>query len=544
MRNLLTVYGGLVLVAAAAGCEAGPGAAAEPPVLKVTSPVRGLIQDHAGQVTVTGTVAPNAKGDPVDGVLVNAVPATVGADGTFRATIDVAEGATMIQTIARDRNGTTASDTRAVEAGQLRAVGANIPSAVTAAMSADAFAKLSAAAGPIVKAIDLAAMLAPMQPMVNVGSGCDFGQIFVDNVTFSDIKIAMAPVQGGLSLRVEIDDLAVPAHLRYRLACLPTGSSNLGISATKVVVAGTLNVTPNGMAGFTTKLASPDVSLTGFQMLGIPSGVLAFLDVDAAISFIVTKGAELAMNPLMNQALGALAGPQQLDVLGTKLAMQVAPSAITFDPTGAVIAMNMQAMLAGSEASPGFIYTSNGTPTMDPSVGFQLGLADDLANELMAELQALGTLDLTMPVQGGTFDAAQLHMTMPPMISADATDGRMRVVLGDVLATFTRQGTPVGKAAINARIDLKIAPIASGYTVALQLGTPEIHVDTLDDIANTTGVDDQDLATATGIVLGAQIDSISKLLLAIPVPAIAGIQIRNLAIGADHGYVMVSGQLE
>ena len=151
-----------------------------------------------------------------------------------------------------------------------------------------------------------------------------------------------------------------------------------------------------------------------------------------------------------------------------------------------------------------------------------------------------------MPNDTGAFDTAQIHMTLPPMISASASaaDGRLHVVLGDMVATFTRQGTPVAKAAINATVDLKIAPLAGGGSVALQLGTPAIHVDTLDDIANATGLTNEDLAAGVGAGIGAQLDSITKLLVAVPVPAVAGLQFENLAVGADSGYVVLSGQLQ
>jgi len=548
MRNLLSISAGLLLLVTAAACENGPGAPKDPPILKVTSPTRGLLQGHAGQLTVTGTVEPNASGDPVEKVLVNNVEATVQSDGSFTATIDVGEGATLIETVARDRQGATASDTRAVQAGQLRAVGANIPGAITAALSADAFAKISAAAGPVLKGLDMAAMLAPLQPMVDVGSSCNGARAFIDNLKFSDVKIALSPVQGGLTFRAEIDQLDVPAHATYSVLC-GDGSISLRLTADKIVVAGTLNVTPNGMAGFNTRLTNPQVTVTGFHvsvsgLVGtVLDTVLGWLHLDTAIQTIVAKGAELAMNPLMNMALGALGGPQQLDVLGKKLNLQVAPSAIAFSPVGAVLTMNMKVLIAGSESSPGFIYTDNGMPAMDAGHGFQLGLADDLANEMMAEAQALGLIDLTMPASGGTFDATQIHMTLPPMINADASDGEMRLVLGDMMATYTSQGTPVARAAINARIDLKIAPLVNGTSVALQLGTPEIHIDVLDDI-NKTGLPADSLSKATAACLGAQIDALSKLLVAIPLPAVAGLQVNNLSIGADDGYVMLQGQFQ
>jgi hypothetical protein len=549
MRNLPSVSSGLLLLALTAGCDSGPAGAKEPPVLKITTPTRGLLQGHAGQLMVSGTVEPSASGAPIEKVLVNNVQASLGSDGGFSAQIEVGEGATLIETVARDADGTTATDTRAVAAGQLRAVGTSIPGAVTAAMSTDTFAKLSAAAGPILKGLNLGAMLAPLQPMVHWddpnGEDCEFARVFIDDIKFSDIKISLAPVQGGLAFSAEIDKLDVPGHARYALACL-SGSNTLRITADQIVVAGTLNVAPNGMAGFATKLVSPRVSVTGFHVAasGIPGDILDALHLDSAIQFVIAQGAELAMNPLMNQALGALGGPQRLDVLGKPLDMQVAPAAISFDPSGALVAMNMTVLLAGGEASPGFIFTDNGTPAMDPGHGFQLGLADDLANEMLAELQASGMLDLTLPVPGGLFDGAQIRMTLPPMISADAADGELRLVLGDLLATFTNHGTPVARAAINARVDLKVTPLVNGAGVALQLGKPDLRINVLDDVANVTGFSDTELASASAAMLGAQLDAISQLLVAIPLPAIAGLQVSNLSIGSDSGYVMVRGQFQ
>jgi Glucodextranase, domain B len=545
MRNLLTLSTGLLLLATTAACDSGPGAVKEPPVLKVTSPARSMIQDHAGPVMVSGTVTPNANGDAVTQVLVNGVRATVGADGTFAAMIDVQAGATLIETVAHDAAGTTITDSRAVQAGQLRPVGTNIPGAIAIAMSSDAFTKISAAAGPILKGLDLSAMLAPLQPMVSAGTTCNGIRLSVDNVKFSDVKIALSPVAGGLAFSAELDGIDVSGHANYGLLCVPETTS-LRVQATKVVVAGTLDVSPSGMTGFTTKLNNPDVAITGLDVSasGVPGTLLGLLDFNSVIGLVAGKAAELAMNPLMNQALGALGGPQTLDLFGKQLTMQMAPSAIAFEAGGASLTMSLKVLLGGSEHSPGFIFTDNGTPSINPTQGFQLGIADDLANEMLAELAQIGMLDLKVPAEGGTFEEAQIQMNLPPMISADAGDGQMRLVLGDMYATFLHHGAPVGKAAINAKVDLKIAPASNGYGVALQLGIPEIHVDPLDDVANTTGLEPESLGRAVAACLGSQIDAITKLLVAIPLPQIAGLQVRNLSIGSDAGYVMIHGQFD
>jgi hypothetical protein len=201
-------------------------------------------------------------------------------------------------------------------------------------------------------------------------------------------------------------------------------------------------------------------------------------------------------------------------------------------------------LIAGSESSPGFIFTDNGLPALDAGNGFAMGLADDLANEMLAEVKTTGLLNLSMPAVGGSFDETAMEMSLPPLLSADPADGKMKVVIGDMIATFKSHGVAVGRAAINASIDLKIEPSPNGYGVAIQLGTPTAHVDVLDDIANATRLSNDDLAQATQVCLTAQIDAISKLLVAIPMPSVAGLQMKNVSLESDDGYVMLKGEIE
>jgi hypothetical protein len=130
------------------------------------------------------------------------------------------------------------------------------------------------------------------------------------------------------------------------------------------------------------------------------------------------------------------------------------------------------------------------------------------------------------------------------MISASPADGKMILVLPDMMTTFTNAGTPVGKAAINATVDLQIQPSANGLGIAIQLGTPNINVDVVNDIANETRLADEDLSKAVELTLGSQIASITALLGGIPLPAIEGIQMKDLSVTGQEGYVMVKGALQ
>ncbi|MBA3463793.1 MAG: hypothetical protein H0T46_27805 [Deltaproteobacteria bacterium] len=547
MRNVILAS---ALFAVVAACNDSPEAIKDPPVLRVTSPQRSLIQNKAGQIKVEGTVTPNeVSGEVVEKVLVNGVQANLNADGSFTATIDIKPGATLINTTARDQAGAVAEDTRAVLAGELRPVGSNVESAINAAMSKTAFQKLSAAAGPMIEGLNFMSILAPMQPMVRSGDengpDCLYARGYVDGVSLSNAEIAIVPTQAGLSFRAQIDGLDVPGHANYAVACVD-GSTAFRVKATRVVVTGILVVTPAGNQGFKTALTGESVTITGLdiQASGIPGTIVNLLSLDKLLGWVISKAAPLAMEPMMNKALGGLAGPQEMVVMGKTLKMEVDPTAIDIDMHGAWITLDTKMLIKGTEGSPGYIFTDNSLPNMDPGNGFALGIADDMVNQMMAQLHMTGLMNLDMHAEGGTFDNTKISMSLPPMISADPADGKLKLILGDMIATFTDHGAPVAKAAINATIELKVVPASNGYGVALQLGKPTAKVTVLEDIDNVTRLTDKDLSIATEACLAGQIETVSKLLVNIPLPAVAGLQMRNMSIGSDDGYVMLKGDIE
>jgi hypothetical protein len=111
-------------------------------------------------------------------------------------------------------------------------------------------------------------------------------------------------------------------------------------------------------------------------------------------------------------------------------------------------------------------------------------------------------------------------------------------------ATFLSHGNAIGKAAINVQIELKVVPASNGYNVGIQLGTPDVHADVLDDIPNQTELSNADLGTAVKANLDGMVASVSALLGSIPVPSVAGLSLHDLSIGSDSGYVMVKGTLQ
>jgi hypothetical protein len=541
MRQAPTVV--VLFLVTMVGCVVG--STAPPPVVKVSSPNRGLVQG-SGQITVKGTALPGADGAAVTGVTVNRVSATLAADGSFTAIVDVPAGATLLETVASSETGGTGKDVRAVQVGQLRSVGTSVERAITASLSTETFAKLSAAAGPIVKSTNLMAMLAPLQPMASLGDDIANLKLSITNLTLGDVRFTLTPVDGGLAFTAQLDGLSVAAKAAYGGIVVPNGTTTVGITADRIQISGTLVVTPAGTNGFTTKIASPTVQTTALrlQASGLAGQILALMNNNLAstVKTVTTRSAELALAPLINQALGALAGPQRLDVLGQKLELQASPSAITFTRAGALVTMNLQARIAGSEASPGYIFTPNGVPTMNVSSGIQLGLADDLVNQLLAQVHALGLLDIHLDEEvAGLFDSVDIKLSVPPMISASTGDDSLRLVLGDMIATFKNDGETLISAAINAQVDLAILRGTSAQEIALKFGAIKLFVNVLGENADGVGGDELSGAATGGI--GLQLESLEQFLITVPVPSVAGVALDNLSLRGDSGYVLVSGQV-
>jgi hypothetical protein len=387
------------------------------------------------------------------------------------------------------------------------------------------------------------AVLAPLQPMANLGDDVANVKLSITKLSLGDAKIALTPTDNGLAISVELDGISVGANAVYAGALIPDGTTTVDATASTVTIAGMLVVTPAGTAGFTTKLASPTVRTTGLQLHAndLTGQILDLLqsNLESTIQDVITSSAEGVLEPVMNDALAALAGPQQLDVLGHKLNLQASPSAITFTHLGALVTINVQAKIDGSESSPGYIFTPNGTPTLDVSNGVQLALADDLVNELLAEIHAVGLLDLHLTGNYEVFDTADFKLTLPPMISANTDDGSLRLVLGDMIATFSDHGQPLISAAINAQVDLAILRGTNAQDIALQFGKVQLFINPIQDSSGGGA----DLSGVTTQGIGLQLDSLSQFLITVPAPSVAGVSLDSLSLRGDSGYVVVAGQV-
>jgi hypothetical protein len=202
----------------------------------------------------------------------------------------------------------------------------------------------------------------------------------------------------------------------------------------------------------------------------------------------------------------------------------------------------VQLLIEGTESSPGYIHTPMGSAAPAAGNGLALGLADDLANEALQEIVASGILNISLPDAGTTFDTIQLAATSPPMIGAAPDGMRIRLVLPDMMMTFMNQGASVAVAALNAEIDVKIAQASGSSSLAIDLGTPSMAMDVIED--NTGSATAEPAAgSAAGSGVNDQLGSIVQMLSNIPLPTLEGLTLSSTSASASNGYVLVKTTL-
>lgn len=528
----------LLILSTLVGCV---GDIPPPPNLTVTSPTRGT-SNNIGAITVTGNAVPGPTGEKVARVLVNNVAATLSPDGSFTASITVPNGENVIKTQAITEYGGVAVDTRSIRVGELRPVGSMIPRAVSATLNADAFAKLSKAATAAIKTVDIMAMIGENPKEAFSETGID-GTATLKKLAFSDFNINITPTDGGLMFSAEVDGINVGSHVDYKIIGI---GSNADVTATtdKVTISGVLKLTAAGDQGFTAEVVQPNITIAKVKLTsgGLTGDILGLVSdhLQGPIQSAIKSGAEAQMTPMINAAFGAVMGPQQFSVLGQTLDLSATPSAIAFTSEGASVTMGLSANLEGSGGSPGYVFTENGTPTLDPNAkGVQVALADDLVNQLLAETHQLGLLDLSLKQDFGFVDQADFKLSLPPMISADAADGSLKLTIGDMIATFKDKGSDVVSAAVNAQISLTVLPGAEKNQIALQFGEVDLSVNVLTD-PNSDGSELMGIAN-TGISV--QLKNVGEVMINVPVPTVAGLSLDNLSLHGDQGFVVMGGDI-
>jgi hypothetical protein len=328
------------------------------------------------------------------------------------------------------------------------------------------------------------------------------------------------------------------------------GSRDIAIRASHVKVTGTLEVGVKA-SEFDVALVDQHVVLTGFDvdLGGVPGDVVDWLHLDSALGPVLGSATEHLVVPWLNRGLAGLNDARTIDVLGSKVDIQLAPAQIAFDARGALIELDSELRAHGDASSPGYVFLANDQPAMSTDRGFALAIADDAANQLLASLWAAKGLDHTFDLTTGSYgeigklyDRVELSAAVPPFIAA--TGGALQLTIGDLIATFRNGNTVATQIAVSAEVAVKVVADATGRP-RLDVGTPTTYVDVLDDhVTGANVLSNAQFEAIASFALSRVIAIGSGAIGAVPLPAFGGVAVHDLAIAEHTGYLVVDGAVQ
>jgi hypothetical protein len=545
--------------AALSGCSDNPynpeAPAIDPnaPRVHITAPGRGTFAGDVRMLAVSGTVSGTVHGMDVASLQVNGVDAIVGSDGTWTATIPVGTGTQLIQAVARDGDGNIGKESRAVVVGPLQPLEMVVPRAITVAMSAETFEALGRGVTGFLEDGQLAATIAPSNPVLSAGGGpdCLYVQASITSAAVGpDTRVSLVPQPGGVALDVELDRVAVGMHLQYAVACLD-GSRDVTIAASHIKITGTLHAGITG-GGFDVALVDQHVQITGFDvdLGGVPGEISDLLHLDSAvIGPIIGLATEKLVVPALNRALTQLNDVNSIDVLGTPIDIKLVPRRLSFDAGGAIVELDSSLRARADAGSPGYVYVANQAPAMASESGFQLAIADDAANQLLGSYWAAHGMNLGFDLTTGSYgnlgtlyDRIELSAKVPPFVDASGTT--LGLTIGDLVATFKRGTQVATQVAINAQLRVKVVTGDDGVP-RLDVGNPVTYVDVLDEnVDGANPLSNAQFEAITSFALGRVIAVGSATLGSIPLPSMGGVAVRDLEIAEQTGYLVVGGNIQ
>jgi hypothetical protein len=380
---------------------------------------------------------------------------------------------------------------------------------------------------------------------------CLYAQARVTSTTLgSASKISFAPQPGGIWLQAELDRPRIGTHLQWAVSCLD-GSRNVTISASHITISGMLTV--GIKAGqFDIHFDNPNVQITGFDvdLGGVPGSIVDLLHLDTMLGPVLGFVAEKFAVPYLNTSLAGLNTVKTVDVLGTKVDVKVTPARIDFDVTGATIELDTKLRAQGDSASRGFVYVTDVPPVMDMNQGFQLAVVDNAANQLFTSYWAAKGMDAGIDLKNGSYgevgklyDRVELSAKVPPFL--DAHHDALRLTVGDLIATFKNGSSIATQVALNAEVDLKVVNDGATGALRLDVGTPDIYVDILDEnIDGANQLSNAQFEAVTSFGLSRIVSFGTGAVGVIPLPSFGGVALKNVKIKQQTGYVVVGGSVQ
>lgn len=526
------------------------------PLLQVETPLRGTLSEGS-TIIVTGTVSDE---NGVAGVKVNGTAAELSGD-RFEASITVGGGMSLVQTIATDLAGNEATDIRAVLAGTFAPQGTPVDDAIVARIGEPEMQVFAGMIENLADNTDFGAYAAQQNPIAQTGSGCNNARIHVESITKNDVLVSAKPVSGGIDLDIRIKNPVVTGRIYFRAVCV-NGSTGYTLWADELRVRAKVGLDVGAGGNLQVLTSNESATFSNFNMdVGALPG---FVD-DWAEGAAGNKLAEIIRDqvvgmapPMAESYLSEFtAGSWNVRALGQTVQLQVAPTTVSFDAQGGTIVLQSNATLADVE---GASYLVSPSPLPSASAmaggGLRLGVADDVANQILAGFWASGALEQEIATSEGdpitaTFgdqvDRVTVRLMLPPTLRADEASGAAHIAIGDLMVEIVDddggEGT-LARFAISAEIGLRVETAADGR-LSLVTEEPLIWAQVLEKSpALVLNINEKTVEALAGIVIDQIGDRADGLLESLPLPSLGGASLSQPTIASGAGYLLLGAQLD
>ena len=512
------------------------------PRVHIVSPARGAIAGDVTHVLVSGTAADESGS--LASVTVNGVAATLADDGSWSVDVAVAPGTNLLHAIAIDARRNQAEETRAVVVGPMVDLDGHVESGIRATLSAQALSTLGRDTATYLESGGLMKSLQAMNPLVDVGGGpdCLYARASIGDVTLADADVQLQPTSGGVSVSAVLESVQMTVHLQWAVSCVEA-SRDVVLTAQRASVKGLLAI---GVVDrkLDVQFDQPNVQITGadVQLPDVPPEIEKMLALDTAMSVSLGLVTERIVVPMVDQSLDALADARTIQAAGMRLDLSVEPTQVSFTAEGGTIALDTSLRAYGDRGQ--FVFVANRNPVFDMTQGFQLALADDAANQLLASMWSAKAFDSSIDFAPGSYgkisehyDSVQLQLAAPPHV--DANGKPLELTIGDWIATFKVDDIPATTVAIHAQSALYVVAREDGK-LHLDVSTPSVVVDVLDGADQLTKAQYEAIrsfAFERIRTLG------SEALGTIPLPVLGNITLPNLWMNPQDGYLFVNGEV-
>ena len=529
------------------------------PQAVIDFPERAATLNGARDITVTGHVDLGLDGIPVPFVTINGNQYALGLDGRFSAPRTSDQGFNGLVVEVEDINGMkdrvvqsyyystewfpfseTDPSVSNVNDGLVLFIGPEVWDDNDTSTYDDVATIIST----FVDDIDLMSMISNPVEEGDDGFVCGDHRININSITFGTIAVDLTPVNGGLYMKVTIPNIKIGISGKYCHVNF-SGTAN----ASSIVVNSTLNISIDpatgkpviAMTGTNSSVNGLSININNFP--GFLEDILMFFLEDTLTGMIedTIEDQIAGLIPDLQEALEGLAIDQTFEIPALfdggspmTVTLDSGLSSIVFTPAGGTLGMKAafsapkgttheklgslgraNCLLGGLEAMPVF-------PVGPSSPQLELGLKDDLLNELVFALYWGGALNLPIPAEmlgdslgdyGITDMVANIDFLLPPVLSACNSQGILKVAVGDVMldATLKLFGAPL-------TMKIYVSLMAGANIIARQTETGSTM---LGVAVNYPDFIDMEIASLVGNLSGAE-DTIKGLVMDTLLPSLLG----------------------